>query len=210
MRELLSRAIDLLYPRVCANCERVGGSWCAACLAQLDAYPVTHIQRALPSGLTIIAASPHDGLVRSAIHAFKFENTRELAEPLAALLVAVLRDAAVPVDALVPVPLHSQREAWRGYNQSLLLAGAVAERLGLPCIDALIRTRSTGTQVGRSAEERRAAVQGAFSADASSVVQRHLLLIDDVVTTGSTLDACADALLAAGAASVMAACVASA
>jgi predicted amidophosphoribosyltransferase len=106
--------------------------------------------------------------------------------------------------------LHERRFRWRGYNQAALLADVVAANLGVPHEPLLTRTRYTGTQVGRDAIARREAVDGAFAADSTVVNGLRVLLIDDVVTTGSTLMACADALNDMGALSVIAACVASA
>ncbi len=114
----------------------------------------------------------------------------------------------MPVDLVLPIPLHAERERKRGYNQSALLARAFSEGAALPYAEhALQRTRFTTPQVGLTAVERLVNVQDAFAAD-SCVQGRHVLLIDDVCTTGATMAAAANALLAAGARAVSGYCVA--
>ena len=210
IRQLFDQAIDLLYPRTCNHCGRVGQAWCAHCRALLEAYPFVLAERQLDSGLHVMSVGPHEGLLRDAIHAFKFDGARDLAEILGAGLDDGLIQSQVDIDVVVPVPLHERRFRWRGYNQAALLADMVAANLGVPHAPLLTRTRYTGTQVGRDATARRAAVDGAFAADPAVINGQRVLLIDDVVTTGSTLMACADALADAGASFVIAACIASA
>lgn len=210
MRQLLDQAINLLYPRACNHCGRVGRALCAHCRAAVEVYTFTLTERALDSGLRVLSIGSHEGLLRDAIHAFKFDGARDLAEVLGAALDDALIQAQVEIDVVVPVPLHERRFRWRGYNQAALLADVAAVNLGVPHELLLSRVRHTGTQVGRDAAARRAAVAGAFAAEQTAVAGRRVLLIDDVVTTGSTLSACAEALWNAGAAEVIAACVASA
>lgn len=210
MRQLVAQAVDLLYPRTCNHCARVGHAWCSHCRAVLEAYPFALSERELDSGLHVISVGPHDGLLRDAIHAFKFDGARDLAEILGAALDDGFIQSQLDIDVVVPVPLHERRFRWRGYNQAALLADVVAANLGVPHEALLTRTRYTGTQVGRDAAARRVAVDGAFAASPAQVNGRRVLLVDDVVTTGSTLSACAEALADAGASFVIAACIASA
>lgn len=141
------------------------------------------------------------------IHAFKYEQQPELAEPLAHYLVALVQtlpwSGGFPsVDGVVPVPLYSARYQERGYNQAELLAGAFCHSVQLPLCSAwLVRRRSTHSQVGLTAIERRHNVEDAFVAT-NAVFGKHLLLIDDVYTTGATMRACAQAALDAGAGAV--------
>lgn len=122
-------------------------------------------------------------------------------------LEASLRTRPLSVDAVVPVPLGPRRLNARGFNQSELLARSVSAFLGAPCeTDLLVRNRETDQQTGLAARDRRKNVAHAFSApDPERVAGRRLLLVDDVCTTGATLEACAVPLLAAGAAGVWAA-----
>jgi ComF family protein len=143
-----------------------------------------------------------EGNLRKAIHAFKYEHRPELAAVLASLLSGYLSAHPLPVDVLAAVPLHSTRERMRGYNQALLLARALGAQTHLPVWEgALTRVRETRSQIELDAAERHANVQGAFDADAH-VDGARVLLIDDVCTTGATLDACSVALKQRGAKSV--------
>lgn len=141
----------------------------------------------------------YDGVLRDLIHLFKYARIRPLARPLGALLVsAIPREQGF--DAVVPVPLHWRRRLARGFNQSRLLAAAVAKRYGVPVTDALKRARATSTQAGLTHARRRANVAGAFAARRKEAVAgKRVLLVDDVMTTGATATACAAALKRAGA-----------
>jgi ComF family protein len=139
--------------------------------------------------------------LRDLIHLYKYGKIRTLARPLGELLVQALpRDERF--DAIVPVPLHWRRRWQRGFNQSELLARVVSRRTGIPVIAALRRERHTAMQAGLSNSSRRRNVTGAFAcrgALAKRIEGRRILLIDDVMTTGSTAAACAAVLRRAGA-----------
>ncbi|MFQ5829020.1 MAG: ComF family protein [Candidatus Methylomirabilia bacterium] len=144
--------------------------------------------------------------VREALHALKFGRKTALARPLGDLLAQAGQALLPPVsvDGLVPVPLHPTREAERGFNQSLLLARRVARQWRLPVIaSALKRVVATRPQTEFSIRERRANVRGAFGLRGpAAVAGRHLLLIDDVFTTGATATECCRVLLDGGASAV--------
>ena len=142
--------------------------------------------------------------MRQAIHQLKYKNLRALAESLAELLSDYLVAHPVPGEVLVPVPLHQKRLRERGYNQSALLAEEVGKLNGLSVVDdCLVRERHAPPQVRTSnVEERRGNVAGAFVCHDRRLQGKQVLLIDDVSTSGATLDACAAVLKAAGAASV--------
>lgn len=142
------------------------------------------------------------GLLREWIHLYKYARIKPMSDPLGKLLVqAVPRDESF--DAIVPVPLHWLRQWRRGFNQSEVLARGLGRRLGLPVICGLRRVRSTQVQAGLSNTARRQNVAQAFrSRRGRSVAGKRILLIDDVMTTGSTAAACALALKRAGAARV--------
>lgn len=142
----------------------------------------------------------YEGALRELIHLFKYEGMKPLAGPLSEHLKCAL-PLDLSFDAVVPMPLHWTRRLRRGFNQSGLLAKAVAARCGIPVLHAVSRLRSTGFQAGLSRTERRRNVSGAFQAK-RRVVGLKILLVDDVMTTGATASACALALKRAGAKAV--------
>jgi ComF family protein len=171
----------------------MGSRPCGACALHPPAF-------AAARGATLYDPADASSALVKALHAFKYGGVRSLAEPLALLIAERL---PVPPDAvLVPVPLHRARLRRRRYNQSALLANAVAKRTGRPLLlGALVRRRTSPPQAGLDAAARRASrLREVFAVrDPAAVSHRRVLLIDDVITTGATADACARALLAAGA-----------
>ena len=201
---------------LCGACwgaiTRLGAPTCDVCGAATPtiATVAEPPRRVAPTCATCMTSPPHydyarsaalyEGGLRDALHAFKFAGRRALAGPLGDLAaeqcVASLPDG---IDALIPVPLARERERERGFNQATLLARRIGRRLGVPTRPSwLARIRSTRPQSDLSAAERRTNVRGAFRAS-ERVAGGHLLLVDDILTTGATLDACARALSAAGA-----------
>jgi len=161
----------------------------------------------------IVAACRYEGLVRELIQRFKYGRDQSLIRPLAPLLEAALDDPRIKgkyFDAIVPVPLHSHREREREFNQSELLATHLGKRLGIPVREYLKRTRPTAPQAGFDRAARMKNLEGAFDLAKGKEIPPDacLLLVDDVSTTGSTLDACAAVLMEAGAAEVCAMTVA--
>lgn len=151
----------------------------------------------------------YEGEVRQAIHLLKYRNRRALVTTLAALMVEHWQANPLPADVLVAVPLHPARQRERGYNQAELLARMLGDRIGLPVTTAgLRRVRHTRPQMSLNAPDRRKNVEGAFVCPALkgdgdvSIRGRRVLVVDDVCTTGSTLEACSLALKTAGASSV--------
>ncbi|WP_428560808.1 MAG: phosphoribosyltransferase family protein [Solidesulfovibrio sp. DCME] len=177
-------------PVVCPDCLRQGRSW--------DGFAFH---------------GPYEGLLREMVLAFKFHGGIAKGRLLAGLLAdAYLRAAArqgegamdpAGPDILVPVPLHPRRLAWRGFNQSLELSRGLASRLGRPIVSsALARIRDTTPQSSLPGAKRQANIAGAFAAVPAIVGGRAVLLVDDVMTTGATVDTAARALRFAGAARV--------
>ena len=219
LRRLASTALDLALPAVCSGCGREGAALCVACLPALDA------RRALPGGtpiglpadipaplLQLEWCASFSGPVRRALHDLKYKGERRLAEPLGAALARRWTRVGTGTEVVVPVPVHAERERQRGYDQAALIAAVTARELGLPLALALERGRATVAQYELGRDERAANVVGAFRLrnDVASrvVIGRWVLLVDDVVTTGATLAACATALRRSGAVAVSAIAVA--
>lgn len=144
-----------------------------------------------------------EGEVRKAIHLLKYRNQHAMAPALAGLMADYWRANPLPADVLMPVPLHPARQRERGYNQADLLARALGDMIGLPVITTgFQRVRHTQPQMSLGAAERRENVQGAFtylSRSDNTISGQRVVVIDDVCTTGSTMEACSLALKAAGA-----------
>jgi competence protein ComFC len=215
-------AIDLVYPKRCAGCGTRGSWLCTRCDAGLTRFlppwcPGCGVPLALnrcqcermPEALFATrSVGPFDGWLRNAIVQYKYHGEWARAEPLALPLANAIGEM-MPCDALVPVPLHTARFRQRGFNQSQLLARHAARHLGIEVREAVVRSRHSTAQATLSAAERRPNVDRAFAVCPTACVEgMSLILIDDVITTGSTLAACADVLLAAGAKSVSAGTVA--
>jgi ComF family protein len=199
--------LGLLFPDRCAGCGRSGSLFCTACQASLQPYPIadsTHITAARVTGQPplldeIAIAFVFEGTLREAIHRLKYKRVQRMASPLAELLVGQLRRVAFPADALIAVPLHPRRMSERGFNQSAVLAHHLSRLSGLPVLQSgLIRNRDTAHQVGLDTHARRQNVHNAFAWQDETPPPERVLLIDDVVTTGATLEACAGALRLAG------------
>lgn len=148
------------------------------------------------------AVGPHAGTLRAIVHALKYDGRRSVARPLAALMHQAGADLVSGCDVVVPVPLHRARRRFRGFNQ----AEDLARHLGPPVLGALRRVRHTETQTALPAPDRHANVAGAFIATRRAARLRGatVLLVDDVRTTGATLEACATALRNAGVGAVFA------
>jgi ComF family protein len=206
--------LDLLFPPRCLSCRQRGAFLCRDCIGRIDSLPDPfcpscrtvvdpgsprcRCQRPAPA--FVIAGGTFEGPLRAAVHAFKYQGQRAGAPALAALLAPRARDVLQPGDHIVPVPLHRRREAARGYNQSALLAKALARHLDADqALEPMIRVRDTPRQVGLDREARRRNVQDAFTADPALCRGRSIMLVDDVCTTGATLSAAAEAVLQAGA-----------
>ncbi|MFQ5826404.1 MAG: double zinc ribbon domain-containing protein [Dehalococcoidia bacterium] len=218
--QLKEAALDLLFPRWCVGCGREGELLCASCQASLPlltgplcpkcGQPLIHALDCLPCQEWPLAIdsirSPFrfEGVIRKAIHQFKYQGLKALAQPLAELLDENWRARPSACDVVVPVPLHPRRQRQRGYNHAGLLARKLEGLIGLPVVEGcLLRRRDTAPQARTAgAEERRANVAEVFLCRDQRLEGKRILLIDDVCTTGATLDACARALRSAGAASV--------
>lgn len=218
VRATTTRLLDLALPGTCVGCGREGLPLCPACAPALDARlvepPGTPI--GLPADiptplLQIDWCAPFRGTVRSALHAIKYGAEQRLADPLGEAIARRWRRIGVGADLVVHVPVHADRRRVRGYDQAQLIATVAAGRLGLEHRPALVRERATTAQFDLDRRHRSTNVAGAFivaPSHAAAVRGHWILLVDDVLTTGATLAACATALESAGAAAVSAITVA--
>jgi predicted amidophosphoribosyltransferase len=231
---LPARILDLAFPARCPGCGREGRPICDACLPALDARLDRPAGTSIglpsdvpPAILQLEWCAPFGGLVRRALHQLKYGGETRLAGPLGAAVARRWARVAAGGDVLVPVPVHADRARHRGYDQAELIARSAAAELGLPCAPILERARATVAQFDLDRATRATNVRGAFrlrdrpadgrtaprsaarapSTDAP-LAGRWIVLVDDVVTTGATLSACAAPLLAAGAIGVSAVTVA--
>jgi ComF family protein len=219
LRQLTGAALDLAFPAACSGCGREGLPLCAACRPALDARlglpggtPIG-LPADLPAPLLQLEwCAPFAGPVRAALHDLKYAGERRLAVPLGEAVARRWARVGTGARLVVPVPVHAERERRRGYDQAALIAAVVGERLGLPVARALERGRATIAQFELGRDERAANVAGAFRLRDGdrrhAVAGTWVLLVDDVVTTGATLAACAIALERAGALAVSAIAVA--
>jgi ComF family protein len=205
---LRRRALEAVAPPLCFGCGHGAGRaepLCAPCRAGLRRVGD---ELATVSGVELWAPLAYEGAARSLVAALKFRAATSLADVMAGQIAAgapasiLGPGGARPV--LVPVPLHPARLRRRGYNQAQLICAALAGRTGLGTSDCLERRGAAATQVGRGRSERGRAISGAVRARPGTLLPAHAVLVDDVVTTGATLAACAEALLSVGARSVRA------
>jgi ComF family protein len=227
-RTAFGAALNLALPPLCPACrELVGGNGlCASCWSKLSLIAPPYCERlgipfAYDPGPGVLsmqaiadppayyrarAAVRYDEIARTLVHSLKYGDRLDLAPTAGRWMARAGRELFPDADALVPVPLHWRRLWARRFNQSALLAKAISEAAGLPVAEnALQRVKATAQQVGLSQAERASNVQGAFRVPDEGkpeVKGRRLVLIDDVLTSGATADACARTLLRAGASNV--------
>ena len=229
LRASLRFALDVGLPPLCPACRQLigdGGALCASCWSRLSFIAPPYCERlGIPFvydpgpgilSMQAIADPPaynraraavrFDEVSRALVHALKYGDRLDLAPTLGRWMVNAGRPLLAEADAVVPVPLHWRRLWARRFNQSATLARQISLASGVPVAHAALkRVKATVQQVGLSKSERALNVQGAFkvAADRQSDIQgRRVVLVDDVLTTGATVDACARALLRAGAANV--------
>lgn len=229
--------LDTLFPISCLGCETHETWLCEKCFSNIE-VPDRQICPLCENALTpqgkvcpscqkrqksfldclIVAASYENPLVKQLVHVLKYRFIESLAEPLARLLLKSLLQNEIPLpDCIIPVPLHPRRLRWRGFNQSLLLAQKISEDLTplmkIEILEILERRKYNKPQMEiRGYQDRRENVRDLFAvksgADLSHIKGKTIYLIDDIATTGATLEECAKALKKAGAKKVFAAVVA--
>ena len=221
MRSVADALVAAVFAPTCLACARVlddptRSPVCATCWARIRVFPEggADVVLSCTSLSRVRAVGPFEDVLRDVVHGLKFQGRRTLAGRLGPLLRAAAGDVLTGADAVVPVPLHPWRQWQRGYNQAELLASG----LGHDVWRVLRRRRATTAQTALDRDARRRNVAGAFalggwwplsaSGARQRIASRTLVLVDDVLTTGATLDACARVLLDAGAREVRAITVA--
>ena len=227
VQQVANGLMGLLLPPICAVCKQAGDLLCPDCRADLPRIECVLCTRC---GCRVLdetavychrcARQPHlmqqvrtpfffEDPLAKIIHQLKYNGLFALATPVAELMAEAWPEAASAVDVIIPIPLHPQRQKKRGYNQAALLAQGLAQQWDVPMReDWLQRSRHTQPQVGLSLAERQRNVTGAFTAVTNTLTGQHVLLVDDVYTTGSTLTAATKVLLEAGASAVWGYCAA--
>lgn len=209
---VLKDICDFFFPRICICCGRILSSQedgiCVSCLASLPKTcilntPENELERLFWGFFPIERATAlyyysKGGSVSRVLHGMKYYGRKSLCRLMGRLIGTELKDTGFleKIDCIIPVPLHKKRLRERGYNQSELLARGVTDITDVPVdVDILIRVNNNTTQTHKSGFERWENVSGLFEVtDVNKLAGRHLLLIDDVLTTGATISACIDAL----------------
>ena len=211
VRAAAGRALDAALPANCVGCGVEGPPVCARCATRLDARleapagVAIGLPGDLPAPLLQLEwCAPFHGVVRDALHAIKYGGEQRLAEPLGMAIARRWARVGVGADLVTHVPVHADRARQRGYDQAEMIARSAARHLGLPYAPLLARRRATIAQFDLDRRDRAANVEGAFAptavaeAEAADPRGRWVLLVDDVLTTGATIAACATALGTAG------------
>ncbi|HSZ67930.1 MAG TPA: ComF family protein [Xanthobacteraceae bacterium] len=228
VRGVLRSALDLALPQLCPACRETveGRGLCASCWSKLSFITRPYCERLgipfvydpgpgilsmeaiadPPSYNRARAAVRFDEISRALVHALKYGDRLDLAPMMGRWVAQAGHELLADADALVPVPLHWRRQWARRFNQSAMLAATISAASGVPiAAGALKRVKATVQQVGLSRAERGDNIQGAFrvpETGKAAVAGRRLVLVDDVLTSGATVEGCARALLRAGAANV--------
>jgi competence protein ComFC len=235
IRVLLDTLIELFYPSNCVGCgrpqdlgillcdqckgtsPRIQAPFCRCCSRPFEGllageFSCPNCEDRTPAFDCVVSKYQAKGVLRDLIHRFKYGRQFYLRRVLAEYLIEAMQDARIvadPADCLVPVPLHPTRLRERGFNQAEALAETLSKRTRLPILRCIERQRYTNTQTRFDRVERMQNLRNAFALGKNSDVRgKHLVLLDDVMTTGSTLHECALVLRAAGAESVRAITVA--
>lgn len=206
--KLADRVLDLLYPPRCAFCqELLAGGWrgcCKSCLDELPFVPSQMQSQSFPHIDKCVSPLYYKDIVRDSLHRYKFQSKTAYAEIYSCFMAKSIDENAVSCDIITWVPLSRKRKRCRGYDQAELLARDIAKIKALPCRRLLKKLRDTKPQSSTGGKEKRKAnIKGAYApVDPQYIKDKRILLVDDIVTTGSTLSEAAKMLRAAGAAAV--------
>lgn len=215
LKEIKDSFLHLVFPHVCQGCGNdilnEQSSLCMRCIhampeTRFEHYPGNPVEKIFWGRLPLTAATSQfyftkESLMQELMHQFKYRNKKELGLQLGRIMGDQLSASGrFEADALVPLPLFASRERRRGYNQSLVLCEGIAGVLRIPVLkDLIIRPHHTETQTLKGRVERWKNMEGKFILTKPGLLRnKHLLLVDDVITTGATIEACGNTLLEAG------------
>jgi ComF family protein len=223
MKKVLHDFIDLVFPNCCPGCDQplVSGEQhlCTSCEVDLPLYPANEdILQNFAGRLNLDEARAflkfyHGGIAQNLLHHIKYKGDQELGEYLGRMFIQHLRKESAfnNVEVVVPVPLHKSKLRARGYNQSEVLAKGIADVLGITVdTSSVVRIKKSETQTRKDRAARWQNVSGIFTLTNGNLQGKRVLLVDDVITTGATLEACGETILAAGASSLSVAALAAA
>jgi competence protein ComFC len=209
-------AVDWVFPPACIGCGKIGKNLCPDCEAKIPylvhdlcpkcGYPKKHQKtceccgKLTPQFTALRSVAEYSGAIQNAIVRLKFHNDLGIGYVFAAKLADLIKKNNWQVDLITPVPSSRERLKSRGYNQAGVLARSVALQLGIKYDDKIIiKKRDTSTQVERNAQARRQNMTDVFQASGKSLHSKSVLIVDDVITTGATINDCARAIQFAGA-----------
>ncbi len=213
MMKSIDRLLELLYPTKCVFCHKLsenGERVCKQCMAELPRTPKGAQVQKFPFISACVSPLYYERDVRESLLRYKFHHLTAYADIYAIFIAETIDENHVSCDIITWVPLSRKRLRKRGYDQARLLAGELSKIYSIECCRLLRKKRNNPAQSGTgSAEKRRANVAGVYTAvEQEKIKDKTILLVDDIVTTGSTLSECASVLLAAGAKEVRAVTVA--
>jgi ComF family protein len=211
-KEIKDSFLHLLFPHICSGCgSDLLSEESMLCMRCMDAMPETNfewhpgnpVEKIFWGRLPLLSATAQfyftkESLMQQLMHQFKYKGNKELGLQLGRMMGDQLsRSGRFAIDALIPLPLFPAKERQRGYNQAAVLCQGMAENLHLPVLnDVIIRPQHTETQTKKGRVERWKNMEGKFVlTNADAIRHKHILLVDDVVTTGATLEACGHELL---------------
>lgn len=214
-KEIKDSFLHLLFPHVCTGCGNdILNEESVLCMRCIDAMPETNfeihpnnpVEKTFWGRLPLVGATAQfyftkESLMQHLMHQFKYKRNKELGLQLGRIMGdQIKKSGRFEADALIPLPLFPAKEKRRGYNQATVLCEGMAETMNIPVLDkAIIRPQHTETQTKKGRIERWKNMEGKFIlSNPDTIRSKHLLLVDDVVTTGATLEACGNELLKAG------------
>lgn len=206
--DLIEKLLCLLFPAQCLACDRIispGESFCESCKASLPGAPLYREFTVCGKSFRVTSLMPYKGGFRKSLHRLKFEDERALAKQIGRLMAEVLPNEAF--SAVTWVPMSEKKKRLRGYDQSELLARTAARELDIPAVRLITKIRETDTQHELARADRIENIKNAYRAE-KAAAGMSIILVDDIITTGSTLCECAGELYRAGATKIVGLCAA--